>query len=112
MKQLSVIFVSVMLIMTMGCQAGDSGSSTNTGTGDKKLTLDSERAKASYCVGYNMGRNLKNIEGEVDIETVVQGFRDGFAGEDKAQVSIEEIPEILKAFQMRMKRSLKKMPRM
>ncbi len=101
MKQLTVFFVSVMLIMTMGCQAGDPGSSTDTGTGDKKLTLDSERAKAGYSVGYNMGRNLLNIKEEVDFETVVQGFRDGFAGEDKAQVPVEEIPEILRAFQMK-----------
>jgi FKBP-type peptidyl-prolyl cis-trans isomerase len=105
MKQLTVIFVSVLLIMTMGCQAGDSGSSTDTdtdtSTGDKKLDLDSERAKASYSIGYNMGRNLINIKEEIDFETVVQGFKDGFAGEHKAQLKSEEIEKALIAFRQR-----------
>lgn len=101
MKQLTVIFVSVLLIMTMGCQAGDSGSSTDTSTGDKKLTLDSEKAKASYSIGYNMGRNLINIKEEIDFETVVQGFKDGFAGDHKAQLTPEEIQKTLRAFQQK-----------
>jgi FKBP-type peptidyl-prolyl cis-trans isomerase len=98
MKNLSVIFVSILLMVTMSCQAENSAT---TGAGDKKLTLDTERAKASYCVGFNMGRNLGHIKEEVDFETVVQGFRDGFAGEDKAQVPLDQMPEILRTFQMK-----------
>jgi FKBP-type peptidyl-prolyl cis-trans isomerase len=104
MKKLSVIIVSILLMVTMSCQAENSA---NTGTGDKKLTLDTEKAKDSYCVGYNMGRNLGNIKEEVDFETVVQGFRDGFAGEDKAQVSLEEMPKILRAFQMKINNTMR-----
>lgn len=96
---LVVVFVSVLLIAAVACQAGDAGNSADTG--DKKVNLDSENAKVSYAIGFNMGQNIRSIKDTIEVAVLVQGIKDGFAGDDKAQLPAAEIPKVLRDFQMK-----------
>ena len=84
---LVVMFVGILLLMDLGCQAG------NGGEAGKKVNLDSEKSKVSYAIGFNMGQSLVPIKEEIEIETLLQGLMDGAAG-NKAQMTQEAI-EIL-----------------
>ncbi|MCU0285502.1 MAG: FKBP-type peptidyl-prolyl cis-trans isomerase [Acidobacteria bacterium] len=96
MKRLTVfvMFVGILLLMVLGCQAGNEG-------GNKKVTLDTEKAKVSYGIGFSMGESLKPIKDEVELETVLQGLRDGLQGGDKAQMNPEDIKKTLIEFQQK-----------
>lgn len=95
---LVVVFGGVLLVAAVACQAGNAGDLADTG--DKKVNLDSENAKVSYAIGFNMGQNLrKNIEDIVELAVLMQGLKDGFAGDDKAQLPLAELPKILRDFQ-------------
>lgn len=94
MKRLTlvVMFVGILLLMDLGCQAGNEG-------GNKKVTLDTEKAKVSYAIGFSMGESLRTIKDELEIETLLQGLRDGSQGADKAQMTPESIQTTLMEFQ-------------
>ena len=57
MKRLTlvVMFVGILLLMDLGCQAGNEG-------GNKKVSLDTDKAKISYAIGYSMGESLRSIK--------------------------------------------------
>lgn len=101
---LVVVFVSVLLVAAVACQAGDAGDSADTG--DKKVNLDSENAKVSYAIGFNMGQNVRNIKDAIELAVLMQGIKDGFTGDDKAQLPTADIPKILREFQMKRRKVL------
>ena len=97
MKRLTVILVSVLMLMVIGCQSGDAGNAADPG--DQKINLDTEKAKVSYSIGFNMGQNLGGIKDEIDLAILFQAIRDGLGGEGKAQISQKDRMEIMKTFQ-------------
>lgn len=96
---LVVVFVSVLLVAAVACQAGNAGDSADTDT--KQVNLDSENAKVSYAIGFNMGQNMRNIKDAVELAVLIEGLKDGFAGDDKARLPLAEMPKILRDFQKR-----------
>lgn len=96
--KLVVMFVGIVLLVGLACQTGNAGE-----TGDKKVSLNTEKAKTSYAIGFNMGQNLRSIKEEIDLAVLVQGMYDGVAGDDKAQMTQEDMQKMLVEFQKKAK---------
>jgi FKBP-type peptidyl-prolyl cis-trans isomerase FklB len=58
--------------------------------------MQSNREKASYCIGLEMGAQLREQFQEMDVEFLSQGMRDGFT-ENEPSLPVEEIQKILTA---------------
>lgn len=102
MKRLTFILVSVFLIAAVGCGSGNTGSPGDTG--DIKVDLDSEKAKVSYAIGNNMGKQMRNIKDELDLSILFQGLKDGFAGDEKAQMAAQDVQKTLQEFSQKMRK--------
>src|SRR5689334_7175437 len=63
-----------------------------------KPELKDDKAKASYAVGLNIGKNWKNQSIDLDVDTVTRGIRDALA--DKEGLTDAEVKEILTKFQV------------
>lgn len=106
MKHLIVIFVGVLLLTVMGCQPGNAGN--NAGDTDQKVSLDTDKAKISYAIGYNMGRNIRNIRSEMELAALFQGIRDGSVEGKEAQMTAEEMQKALTDFQAKVRELMQK----
>jgi FKBP-type peptidyl-prolyl cis-trans isomerase len=62
-----------------------------------KPELKDDKAKASYAVGLNIGKNWKNQSIDLDVDTVTRGIRDALA--EKDGLTDTEVKEILTKFQ-------------
>jgi len=72
-----------------------------TGTAPKSaapLALKTQKEKASYAIGLNIGKNLHKDSLEVDPNIFQRGFKDGMAG-GKALLTDDEIKTVLTAVQ-------------
>jgi len=66
-----------------------------------------ENDKASYALGLNIGKQLKQNDAEIDLDVYIRGLKEGLAG--KGTLSDEEIRSTLMAWQQGMRtRSLEK----
>ncbi len=68
------------------------------GKKERSIDLTKQSAKTGYAIGYNFGKNLKNLEIEVSREAVLKGLEDALY-RDKGYFTDEEISSILKDFQ-------------
>jgi len=59
--------------------------------------LESNKDKASYAVGYNMGLSLKQLSKIPHMDLLIQGLKDAVANK-KSVMTVEEMREILKKF--------------
>src|SRR4029077_3308839 len=62
---------------------------------DTALSTDND--KASYAVGVDMGRNLRSVGADVQIEAMMRGLRDGLSG-SKAALPDQEIRQRMAAY--------------
>ncbi len=60
--------------------AAQTGTTASTKAAASKLALTTPKDKASYALGYNLGRNLKGQMVDVDPAIVTQAIKDAFAG--------------------------------
>jgi FKBP-type peptidyl-prolyl cis-trans isomerase FklB len=67
----------------------------------KKTELKTQMQKASYGVGLNIGRNFREDFPDVDIDAIVQGFRDALSGV-KPALDDKELGQVMMAFQQEM----------
>ncbi len=67
----------------------------------KKAELKTQKQKASYGIGMNIGKEFKEQVPEVDIEAMVRGFRDALAG-TKTAIPQAELDSVMMAFQQDM----------
>ncbi len=61
-------------------------------------TLDTDQARYSYTIGYQIGSSLKDRLEDVDAATLAQGVREGLAGE-KAKLAPEQMQTALQGYQ-------------
>lgn len=94
MKQFGIILLSVLFLVTVGCNADGQAA-------DKKVNLETENAKMSYAMGYNVGKFIKDNKDLMDMEVVMQAMRDAQKAEDKAQMTQEEMQKAQQAFQQK-----------
>ena len=67
-----------------------------------KITLKDQKDKVGYCIGLNIGSNMKRQGVEVTPETLAQGLKDALADGPKL-LTEEQITEVMNAFQEEMK---------
>jgi FKBP-type peptidyl-prolyl cis-trans isomerase len=60
--------------------------------------LSTQKDKLSYSFGFKIGNSIKQQDTEVNLEVLYKGIKDALSGE-KAQLSDEEIAQVLTAFQ-------------
>ena len=60
--------------------------------------LNTQKEKASYTIGVQMGMQLSQQKEEIDMNSVIQGFTDAFSG-NKPQLTMEEMQQVMTAFQ-------------
>src|SRR4030067_1090919 len=65
---------------------------------EEKQDTKSQKEKLSYSLGYDIGRRMKMSTGDIDPETFINAFREGFAG-NKAAMTEEEMRNALLALQ-------------
>lgn len=63
--------------------------------------LKSQKDKVSYSLGINVGRNIKQLPTEIDLDIFYKGFKDAVSG-GKQQLSEEEMRTVMTAFQKEM----------
>lgn len=96
MKKVMIICISLMLLLVAGCQGEKPCAEGEAG---KKVALETDTAKASYAIGYNMGQSIGMFAKALDMGTILQGFRDGVAGPEKAQMKVPDMQKALADFQ-------------
>ena len=64
--------------------------------------LDTLPQKASYCLGLNIGRSIKQEGMDIDAATLVRGIKDSLSGA-KLALTDEQIRETMMAFQKQMR---------
>ena len=102
MKKISIILLSTLLILVVGC--GKSGQDTAT-SNDGPVTLETIKQKASYSIGFNIGSSLKDIKNEVDLNLLISGLKDA-AKEAKPQMEAEAMKKTIQEFQMALRKSM------
>lgn len=69
--------------------------------------LPTERDQVSYLIGVQVGKNLEEIKGELDMDKVEQGIQDVFAGR-KPKMTEEQIMQVMQGFATKMQAKQKK----
>lgn len=64
----------------------------------KKATLETQKDKASYAIGFDLGKNLKKYSEDIELEKMLQGIRDGISGQNSI-LTEEETKKTLSEFQ-------------
>jgi FKBP-type peptidyl-prolyl cis-trans isomerase FklB len=64
----------------------------------KPLTLDTQKDKASYAIGLNIGRSMKKDDVDVDPEIIARGMKDALTGA-KPLLNDEETQTVLNTLQ-------------
>jgi FKBP-type peptidyl-prolyl cis-trans isomerase len=67
--------------------------------------------QASYCIGYDIGRKLKDQELDLELAVIVRGMKDALAGSDPAlteEQMVQAMEEFQKAFQQQVVQRAKK----
>lgn len=84
----SVAFASTATMMIVAC--------------DKKANLSDDNKKASYAIGQQIGKNLKDSGVEVDTDTLAISMRDAMKG--KNEMKPEEMQQAMQKLQENMKK--------
>jgi FKBP-type peptidyl-prolyl cis-trans isomerase len=82
--------------------AAAEGEETAAAEGEETAATEgTDRVKASYAIGLNMGRNFSSQEVDVDLDAMIEGLRTGVA-EGEPAYSDEELQAAMQAFQQKM----------
>jgi FKBP-type peptidyl-prolyl cis-trans isomerase FklB len=65
------------------------------------LTLKSQKDKVSYMTGVDIGKNLKGVAADIDLDILVRGIKDGVSA-GKLLLTEQEIRETMTLFQKEM----------
>jgi FKBP-type peptidyl-prolyl cis-trans isomerase len=99
MKRKLIFIISVVFLLSFGCNTSDTPDQPEI-QADKKLSLNNEARKTSYSMGYNMGKNFKEIYDKIDEESLIQGILDAVNQKDP-QITMKEISDTLTNLQQK-----------
>lgn len=99
MKSLKMMCICLLLVFAVAIQGLH--AATPTGQTEKKIVLKTEKEKASYAIGLNIGQSIRFLSSEVDLNIIFQGIKDAVAGKDKPQLTQDEVNKILQDFQIK-----------
>jgi FKBP-type peptidyl-prolyl cis-trans isomerase FklB len=87
LKWIIVLFGGVLLASQLNAQ--------------QSLTLKSQKEKVSYMTGVDIGKNLKAVVADIDLDILVRGIKDGISA-GKLLLTEQEIRETMTVFQKEM----------
>jgi FKBP-type peptidyl-prolyl cis-trans isomerase FkpA len=95
MKRIIIVFVSAALLIAVNVSCS---KSTESGSPDKKISLETLQQKGSYIMGYQQGRSLKmrEFDTEIEMDIFIQGFKDALKGE--SLIEEKDMNEIFREF--------------
>jgi len=94
MKSSSLSIIIVLALAIVGCnQSGGGGGSVGV--------PESLEQRASYALGYSAGQQLSQQASELDVDQLVAGLRDAFAGAE-GHMTAEEIQTTMMEYQQAM----------
>ena len=64
-------------------------------------SLDSQKDKASYSIGINLGTQLSQNKDDIDVDKVIMGMNEAFAGKE-SRLTPEEMRTVMTEFQQSM----------
>jgi FKBP-type peptidyl-prolyl cis-trans isomerase FklB len=64
----------------------------------ENIQLNSQKDKVSYSIGINLGKNIKQLPMDIDLDLFYRGVKDAVSG-TKLMLSEEEISTVMTAFQ-------------
>lgn len=106
MKRLLISALTASILLA-GC---NSNAGTQAGSSTTATTIteqSSEVQKVGYAVGFDMGRNLKEIADDMDLDAFTQGLKDAYAG-NKSAFTDEQMQEIVEAYMIRKQEEMTK----
>lgn len=95
MKRIIIVFVCMALLIAVNASCT---KSTELGSPDKKISLETLKQKGSYIMGHQQGRTLKmrQFDTEIDQDAFIQGLKDALKGE--SQIEEKDMNEIFREF--------------
>lgn len=96
---LSALAAAVLLA---GCNS-NATSTPAASTAPASLTIteqSSEVQKVGYSVGYDLGKNLKDVADDMDLEAFAQGIKDAYAN-TKGKLTDEQMQSIMQSYMQR-----------
>lgn len=86
-------------LMIIGCMALLAACSETSVQPAKAppVSLDSEKAKFSYAIGMDIGKNLQNIGSNIETDVLLAALKDSLEGKE-SRVPAQEATEIIQAF--------------
>jgi len=88
MKVLSVVMAALVVVSL-------------SAIAQKKAALKTQKQKASYGIGLNIGKDFKEQFPDVDVDAMVRGFKDALAGA-KPAIDEKELAAVMKTFEEEM----------
>lgn len=98
MKRFFPLFIVAAGLLALQARADDKPAEANNAS-----ALSTQKEKASYSIGMDIGSGMKQQKLDIDPELVMKGFRDGFAGkkglltESEAKTVMEQFEKDLQA---------------
>jgi FKBP-type peptidyl-prolyl cis-trans isomerase len=95
MRRIIIVFVSVALLMAVNVSCT---KSTESGSPDKEVSLETLKQKGSYIMGHQQGQGLKmrKLDTEMDMDAFLLGFKDALKG--VSQIEDKDKQEIFREF--------------
>ena len=87
-RPITTLALATGLLLTLGCAKTSSA---------QEGSLNTLEEKASYAIGVNMGQQL-GAAGDIDIDLIVQGFKDAAAGAE-LKLTDQEMMQTMQEFQ-------------
>lgn len=91
-------FILLFGLASVACAQDDAGQAETEAETTEAGAMDTNREKASYAIGLNMGRNFATQDVDVDADLLIRGLRDGLAEAEPA-LPDEELQAAMQAFQ-------------
>jgi FKBP-type peptidyl-prolyl cis-trans isomerase len=90
-KIISLLAIALLVVgISYSCAQDTTGK-------DKPLNIETKKQKASYALGYNMGRQLKDMAPDLDMDIILRGIKDSALG-NAEQIPFPEMQKNLQEF--------------
>ncbi|MCK4942526.1 MAG: FKBP-type peptidyl-prolyl cis-trans isomerase [Candidatus Aminicenantes bacterium] len=97
MNKTIVVIIFILLLLNITCTKSSPSKKSEIKPG-QDISLDTPEKTTSYSMGYNMGKNFKEIYEKIDQDTLIQGIIDAINQKDP-QISMKEISDTLMKLQ-------------
>lgn len=97
MNKTMVVIISILLLLNISCTKSSPSNKSEIKSG-QDISLDTPEKKTSYSMGYNMGKNFKEIYEKIDQDKLIQGIIDAINQKDP-RISMKEISDTLMKLQ-------------